>query len=123
MALVNQAVKKFDISYGHTDAKEAQNLATTTGNGLIKGIIVHEESAVNFASAADGVGETIAITVIGVALGDVVMGVSLGVDIVDTVVTAYVQAADSVEVRLQNESTSTADLASTTVRLVIADMT
>ena len=123
MALVNQAVRKFETNYAHTDAKEHNNLMAVTGNNLIKGMFVHEESAVDFASAVDGVGETKAVTVVGVALGDIVTGVSISVDLVDMVLTAYVSAADTVDVRLQNESTATVNLASATVRLIIADMT
>lgn len=72
----------------------------------------------NFGSLADGAGETLSISVPGAAIGDVVM-VSLGVDISDQTLTAYVQAANTVEVRLQNESGGVLDLASTTVRVCV----
>lgn len=72
-------------------------------------------------SLADGAGETETIAVPGVAVGDMVIGISLGVDLVDMTVTGYVQAADAVEVRIQNESgAGPVDLASTTIKLVIA---
>lgn len=71
-------------------------------------------------SVADGAGETQTVAVPGVAIGDMVIGVSLGVDLVDMTVSAYVQAADAVEVRIQNESgAGPVDLASTTIKLVI----
>jgi hypothetical protein len=38
------------------------------------------------------------------------------------IVSGYVSAADTVKFRIQNESGSTADLASTTMRIVIARM-
>lgn len=72
-------------------------------------------------SVADGAGETQTVAVPGVALGDMVLGISLGVDLVDMTVTGYVQAANAVEVRIQNESgAGPVDLASTTIKLVIA---
>ena len=72
----------------------------------------------DFGSLADGAGETLSISVPGAAIGDTVM-VSAGVDISDMTLTAYVQAADTVEVRLQNESGGVLDLASTTVRVCV----
>lgn len=72
-------------------------------------------------SIADGAGETETVAVPGVALGDIVLGVSFGLDLVDMTVTAYVQAADAVEIRVQNESgAGPVDLASTTIKLLIA---
>lgn len=70
-------------------------------------------------SLADGAGETKQLTVTGAVLGDFVL-VSAPYDLEDCVATAYVQAADTVEIRLQNESTGTRDLASGTwkVRVV-----
>ncbi len=70
-------------------------------------------------SLADAAGESDTITVPGVALGDMILGFSFGVDKAGVVVHAYVSAANTVTLRLQNESGATVDLASTTVRLVI----
>lgn len=70
-------------------------------------------------SLIDGAGESDTVTVPGVALGDMVLGFSFGVDKAGVVVHAYVSATNTVTLRLQNESGSTVDLASTTVRLVI----
>lgn len=70
-------------------------------------------SAVNdVTSLIDAAGATTSHTVTGAALGDYVF-VSHNVDLVGVHATAYVQAADTVEVRFQNESGSTLDLAST----------
>jgi len=71
------------------------------------------------ASLADGVGETETVAVPGVALGDIVIGVSNSLDLQDITVTAYVQAADAVELRVQNEGAATVDLASATIKLLI----
>ena len=68
----------------------------------------------------DGAGETSAlITVTGAAFGDYVM-VAAPYDLQDCTVTGYVQAANKVEIRLQNESGGAKDLASGTwkVRVV-----
>jgi hypothetical protein len=65
----------------------------------------------------DGAGETSAgITVAGAALGDWVL-VTAPYDVQDCVVSGYVQAADTVEIRLQNESGGARDLASGTWRV------
>ena len=113
---------KNDFTAGHTDAKEFNNLMAMTADGDVKGLILGS-ATVNVASLDDGAGATQSITVPGVALGDIVIGTSFGVDLVDMTVTAYVQAADTVEVRVQNESTAPVDLAETTVRVLIADVT
>jgi hypothetical protein len=70
-------------------------------------------------SLIDGAGESDTITVPGVALGDMILGFSFGIDKAGVVVHAYVSAANTVTLRLQNESGGTVDLASTTVRLVV----
>jgi hypothetical protein len=73
----------------------------------------------NSDSKADGVGDTDTIAVAGVALGDIVLGVSLGVDLAGVTVTGYVSAAGTVSLRVQNESGGIVDLASTTVKVVV----
>jgi hypothetical protein len=70
-------------------------------------------------SLVDGAGETETIAVPGVVLGDIVLGFSFGVDKAGVVCHAYVSAANVVTLRLQNESGSTVDLASTTVKVII----
>lgn len=70
----------------------------------------------------DGAGETDDVTVAGVALGDMVIGASLGVDLVGLTVTGYVSAANTVKFRVQNESGSTVNLASATMKIVVVRM-
>lgn len=77
------------------------------------------KATLNAGSLSDGVGETDDVTVPGVALGDMVLGASLGVDLVGLTVTGYVSAANTVKFRVQNESGSTVDLASSTLRIVV----
>ncbi len=73
----------------------------------------------NADSLSDGAGTSDTITVPGVALGDIVIGFSFGVSLAGVSATAYVSAADTVTIRIQNESAGTVDLASTTVRVVV----
>ena len=77
------------------------------------------KATLNAGSLSDGAGETDDVTVPGVALGDMVIGASLGVDLVGLTVTGYVSAANTVKFRVQNESGSTVDLASSTLRIVV----
>ena len=79
-------------------------------------------ATLNASSLADGVGETNTIAVPGVKLGDIVLNVSMGVDVSGISITPYVSAADVVSIRFQNESGGTLDLASTTVRCVVVRM-
>ena len=68
---------------------------------------------------ADGAGETNTIAVPGVALGDIVLGVSLGVDVAGMQVTAYVSAANTVTVVFNNITAGTVNLAETSIKLMV----
>lgn len=103
----------------------ASSVTSRRGNDSFRGLFSDTwavKATLNPASLADGVGETDDVTVPGVALGDMVIGASLGVDLVGITVTGYVSAADTVKFRIQNESGSTVDLASSTLRLVVVRM-
>lgn len=92
------------------------------GNVSFRGLfdrIFTYAGALDVASLADGAGASSSITVPGVALGDMVIGRSLGVSTAGISVTADVTAANTVIVRFQNESGGTVDLASATLRLVV----
>jgi hypothetical protein len=67
------------------------------------------------ASLVDGAGTTLTIAVTGAALGDFAL-VAPPYDLQGITVTAYVSAAGTVSVRIQNESGGTVDLASGTWR-------
>jgi hypothetical protein len=100
----------------------ASAVVTRQGNDQFRGVFSDTWSVVctlDAGSLVDAAGETETIAVPGVALGDIVIGFSFGVDLVGITVTAYVSAANVVTIRVQNESGSTVDLASTTVRLVV----
>lgn len=70
------------------------------------------------ADAADGVGESKDITVTGAALGDFVL-VSFSLDTQGILLGGAVKSADTVTARLQNETTSTINLASGRVRALV----
>jgi hypothetical protein len=71
------------------------------------------------ASLVDATGATSsAVTVTGAAFGDFVM-VAAPYDLQDMTVTAYVSAANTVEVRIQNEGAATIDLASGTWKVKV----
>lgn len=111
-----------DHSYGHTDAKEHQNLQGLTGGGNVKGTFFGSATW-NPASILDGDEVATDITVVGVALGDIVLGASFGVDVTDLVLDAQVTAADTVTAVLANNTGGAVDLASSTVRVLVADVT
>lgn len=79
---------------------------------------IEATATVDPADLADGVGETIAaVSVSGAALGDYVV-VAAPYDLQDLIVTAYVQAANVVEIRIQNENAGgNVDLASGTWKI------
>ena len=74
------------------------------------------------ASVADQAAGTDTVTISGVALGDMVIGMSAGVDEAGLVRRAYVSAANTVTIATTNTTGGSVNLASTTVKLVIARM-
>lgn len=73
----------------------------------------------NPASLADGAGETsAAITLTGAALGDVVL-VAPPYDMQGIVFSGYVSAANTLRIRIQNESGGVIDLASGTWKVIV----
>lgn len=73
---------------------------------------------INVGNLGDGTGESNDITIPGVALGDQVLGLSLGVSITNLTVTAWCKA-NTVTVRFQNESGGAIDLADTSFKIVV----
>ena len=95
------------------------------GNDQFRGLFSDTWSVtctLNVDSLVDGAGTSDTVAVPGVALGDMVLGVSFGVDLAGVTATAYVSAANVVTLRLQNEAAATVDLASTTVDVIVARM-
>ena|SRR3990172_7988129 len=113
---------KMDMTFGTNDSKEFQNRMALTADGAIKGFI-YQSATLDVASLADAAGASNDVTVNGVAIGDICVGVSFGVDIVDVLIHGDVTAANVVTVRVQNESGGAVNLASTTIRILVADVT
>ena len=100
----------------------ATAVVSRRGNDQFRGLFSDTwlvTATLDASSLADGVGETNTIAVAGVKLGDIVMNVSLSVDVSGITITPYVSAANVVSIRFQNESGGTLDLASATVRCVV----
>ena len=74
------------------------------------------------AEIADQATGTDTVTVPGVALGDMVIGLSTGVSEAGLVRRAYVSAANTVTIASTNTTGGAVNLASTTIDLVIARM-
>ena len=103
----------------------ATAVVSRRGNDQFRGLFSDTwvvKATLDAGSLANGAGETDDVTVAGVALGDMVIGASLGVDLVGLTVTGYVSAANTVKFRIQNESEATVNLDSATLRIVIARM-
>lgn len=75
--------------------------------------VIKFTATVNPASLADAAGENQSVTVPGAKFGDFVR-VAAPYTLSGITVTAYVSAADTVTIRIQNESGGTLDLASGT---------
>ena len=103
----------------------ASAVVTRRGNDQFRGLFSDTWAVtctLDAGNLIDGAGETDDVTVAGVALGDMVIGASLGVDLVGLTVTGYVSAANTVKFRIQNESTATVNLASATMKIVVVRM-
>ena len=76
---------------------------------------------VNFGNAATGSGTfaSVDVTVPNVALGDMLVAVSVGVDTIDGVIYGAVTAANVVTLTLLNNSGGAIDLASTTCKFIV----
>ena len=101
----------------------ATSVTSRRGNDTFRGMFNDTwvvTATLDAGSLVDGAGESDTVAVPGVALGDMVLGVSFAVSEAGMSVTAYVSAADTVTIRVQNESGSTVDLASCKIRLVVA---
>lgn len=104
------------------NAKQIQNLKGLTGGQNVIGTF-YGSATWDPASIAAGAEAATDITVTGVALGDIVLGASVGVDVTDLVLDAQVTAANTVTAVLANNTGGAVDLASSTVRVLVADVT
>ena len=101
----------------------ATAVVSRRGNDQFRGLFTDTwdvTCTLNTASIATTATDTDTVTVPGVALGDMVIGMSIGVSEAGLVRRAYVSAANTVTIATYNPTASTVDLASTTLNLVVA---
>ena len=99
-------------------------MAVSQGRSQFQGLFSEMwavSETVDFANAATGSGTFASadVTVPGVALGDIVMGISAGVDTVDTVIAGAVTAANTVTLTLLNNTAGAVNLAAATVDFIV----
>ncbi|UIJ43802.1 right-handed parallel beta-helix repeat-containing protein [Sphingomonas cannabina] len=102
-----------NIMTGNTTGLIANSTAVVQSNNTFNGVLNYTGSVTwDPGSLADGAGETsAAITVTGAAIGDFVMAAA-PYDLQGITCSAYVSAANTVRIRLQNETGAVVDLAS-----------
>jgi hypothetical protein len=103
----------------------ATAITSRRGNDQFRGIYSDTWAVtctLDTAEVADQATGTDTVTVPGVALGDMVIGLSTGVSEGGLVRRAYVSAANTVTIASTNTTGGAVNLASTTVKLVIARM-
>lgn len=103
----------------------ATSVVSRAGNDQFRGVFSNTWAVtctLNSASVADQGAATDTVTVPGVALGDMVIGMSASVDEAGLVRRAYVSAANTVTIATTNTTGGAVDLASATVKLVVARM-
>ena len=103
----------------------ATAVVSRRGNDQFRGLFTDTwdvSCTLNSASVATTATATDTVTVAGVALGDMVLGMAIGVDEAGLVRRAYVSAANTVTIVTYNPTASSVDLASTTLNLVIVRM-
>jgi hypothetical protein len=101
----------------------ATAITARQGNDQFRGVFSDTWAVtctLNSASVADQGAGTDTVAVPGVVLGDVVIAMSAGVSEAGLVRRAYVSAANTVTIATTNTTGGPVDLASTTVKLVIA---
>ena len=100
----------------------ATAVVSRRGNDQFRGLFTDTwdvSCTLDSASVATVSTATDTVTVAGVALGDMVLGMSIGVDEAGLVRRAYVSAANTVTIVTYNPTASSINLASTTLQLII----
>lgn len=103
----------------------ASAVVSRRGNDQFRGLFSDTwEVSCTLDAGAVGAGatDTDTVTVPGVALGDMVLGFSMGVSEAGLVKRAYVSAANTVTIVTYNPTAGSVNLAATTVTLAIARM-
>lgn len=120
-AIENSVVRNNNVS---TSASHTGNGAgTTTSGNLVAGVMQWADltgsTTYDPPSLGAGIGITTTVTVTGAAIGDVVIGVSLTTAQPGVMVTGVVTAANTVSVRFRNDTGSTIDMTSGTLRVYV----
>lgn len=103
----------------------ATAVVSRRGNDQFRGLFSDTwEVSCTLDAGAVGAGatDTDTVTVPGVALGDMVLGFSMGVSEAGLVKRAYVSAANTVTIVTYNPTAGSVNLAATTLQLAIARM-
>jgi hypothetical protein len=103
----------------------ASAVTSRRGNDQFRGIFSDTwavSCTLDSGSVSAGATDTDTVTVPGVALGDMVLGMSVGVSEAGLVRRAYVSAANTVTIVTYNPTAGSVNLASTTLRLTVARM-
>jgi len=101
----------------------ATAVTSRRGNDQFRGLFTDTWDVIctlNSGSVANGATDTDTVTVPGVALGDMVLGMAVGVSEAGLVRRAYVSAANTVTIVTYNPTANPVDLASTTLQLIVA---
>jgi len=100
----------------------ATAVVSRRGNDSFRGLFSDTwdvQCTLDAGSVSAGATDTDTITVPGVALGDMVIGFSMGVSEAGLVKRAYVSAANTVTIVTYNPTAGSVNLASTTVHMTI----
>jgi hypothetical protein len=101
----------------------ATAVTSRRGNDQFRGLFTDTwdvSCTLDSASVGTTATATDTITVPGVALGDMVLGMSIGVSEAGLVRRAYVSAANTVTIVTYNPTAGSVDLASTTLQFIVA---
>ena len=100
----------------------ATAVTSRRGNDQFRGLFTDTwdvTCTLDSASVSNGATATDTVAVPGVVLGDMVIGMAIGVSEAGLVRRAYVSAANTVTIATYNPTAGTVDLASTTLTLII----
>lgn len=115
------------FSASNTSLEIGRNTLVTSGSKMIgpelmgQGRELYGSVAIDPGSLLDGEGATYPVTIVGANLGDTVQ-VAAPYDLQGITVTAYVSVVNTVQVRVQNESGGTLDLASGTWKFKVTKL-
>jgi hypothetical protein len=101
----------------------ATAVVSRRGNDQFRGLFTDTwdfQCTLDSASVSNGATATDTVAVPGVVLGDMVIGMSIGVSEAGLVRRAYVSAANTVTIVTYNPTASPVDLAATTMQLIVA---